>query len=221
LNDDTFLRDDELEELDQFLRTHAREEEPDLLLDGVHGLLTALAVGPEPALPDEWLPEVLHAPFADEDEGERILHLLARLNDSVRIEIENENYEPILGEMELEEGGTALSAVGWCDGFSRGIDLRAGTWEGRLAEDAQLMELLGPVMALAIDEGVLQSETEFERLSDKEYDDCLAQIPEAVTSVAQYWRVHPASEREKTASGGASAADFEEPPRRRGGKWVH
>jgi uncharacterized protein len=221
LNDEFSLRDDELEELDQFLRAQARDEEADLLLDGVHGLLTALAVGPEPALPDEWLPEILHAPFADEDEGERILGLLARLNDSVLLEIENEVYEPILGEVELEDGGTALSAVGWCDGFSRGIDLRAGAWEGRLAEDPQLMELLGPVMALAIDEGVLQSETEFERLSDKEYDDCLAQIPEAVTNVAQYWRVHPASEREKTASGGASASDFAEPPRRRGGKWVH
>ena len=182
MNDEIFLRDDELEELDQFLRTHARDNEADLLLDGVHGLLTALAVGPETALPDEWLPEILHEPFADEDEGERILSLLARFNDSVLLEIENENYEPILGEVELEDGGTTLSAVGWCDGFSRGIDLRAGAWEGRLAEDPQLMELLGPVMALAIDEGVLQSETEFERLSDKEYDDCLAQIPESVTS---------------------------------------
>ena len=221
MTDEISLRDDELEELDQFLRRQARDDEPDLLLDGVHGLLTALAVGPEPALPDEWLPEVLHAPFADEEEGEFILSLLARLNDSILAEIEAETYEPILGEVELEDGGTTLSALGWCEGFSRGIDLRAGTWDSRLSEDPQLMELLGPIMALAIDEGVLQSETEFERLSDKEYDDCLAQLPEAVSNVAQYWRVHPASEREKTASGGAAASEFAEPPRRRGGKWVH
>ncbi|HJU39502.1 MAG TPA: UPF0149 family protein, partial [Tahibacter sp.] len=51
------LEDHELDELDQFLRAHARENEGDLLLDGVHGLLTVLAIGPDPALPDEWLPE--------------------------------------------------------------------------------------------------------------------------------------------------------------------
>ncbi len=215
------LDDDELEELDLYLRAQAREDGTDLLLDGVHGLLTALAIGPDPALPDEWLPEVLHAPFKDEAEGGRILELLARLNESIPFEIENEAYEPILGEVELEDGGTTLSAAGWCEGFSRGIDLRATAWEARLGEDSQLMELLGPIMALSVDEGILQSETEFERLTDQEYDECLAQIAQAVISAAQYWRVLPASEREKSVGGGATASDFAIPPRRRGGKWVH
>ncbi|UXI68435.1 YecA family protein [Tahibacter amnicola] len=214
------LEDHELEELDQFLRAHAREDEPDLLLDGVHGLLTVLAIGPDPALPDEWLPEILHAPFEDEEEGERILALLAKLNDSILPEIEAETYEPILGEVDLEDGGIALSAAGWCEGVSRAIDLRANAWESRLSEDAQLMEMLGPVMALAVDEGILQADTEFERLTEQEYDECLAQIPAVVAHVAQYWRVHPATEREKAGSG-ASSSEFRDPPRRRGGRWVH
>ncbi len=71
------LDDVELEELDQFLRAHAGEDA--LLLDGVHGLLSAIAIGPEQATPEEWLPEVLHDPFDDEDEGKRVLELLARL----------------------------------------------------------------------------------------------------------------------------------------------
>lgn len=214
------LEDHELDELDQFLRAHARENEADLLLDGVHGLLTVLAIGPDPALPDEWLPEVLHSPFEDEEEGERILSLLAKLNDSILAEIEAETYEPILGEVDLEDGGVALSAAGWCEGVSRAIDLRASAWESRLAEDAQLMEMLGPVMALAVDEGVLTAEAEFERLTEQEYDDCLAHIPQVVATVAQYWRVHPASEREKAGSG-AKSSEFRDPPRRRGGRWVH
>lgn len=214
------LEDDELEELDQFLRAHARENESDLLLDGVHGFLTVLAIGPDPALPDEWLPEVLHAPFEDEEQGERVLRLLAKLNDSIASEIDAEMYEPILGEVDLEAGGSALSAAGWCDGASRAIDLRASAWESRLSQDSQLMEMLGPVMALAVDEGVLQADAEFERLSEQEYDECLAQIPTVVSHVAQYWRVHPATEREK-AGGGAASSEFREPPRRRGGRWVH
>ena len=75
------LADSELEELDHFLRAHGGEES--LLLDGVHGLLSANAIGPQPAPPEEWLPEILNEPFADADEGSAYLELLARLNESV------------------------------------------------------------------------------------------------------------------------------------------
>jgi uncharacterized protein len=216
------LADNELEQLDDFLRSHAAESDCGLLLDGVHGLLTALAIGPEPALPEEWLPEVLHVPFENPDQGAHILGLLARLNDSIPNELESESYEPVLGEM-AEENGQAgdLSAAGWCEGFSRGIDLRAAIWETRLAEDSDLMELLGPIMALAVDDGVLAADVPFEKLQDDEYEACIAQIPQAVNAVAHYWRVHPPSERERTAGGGASSSAFASLPARRGGKWVH
>ena len=206
--------DSELEELDQFLRAHASDE--DMLLDGVHGFLTALAIGPAPAKPEEWLPEILHEPFADPDEGERVLTLLARLNDAIAPELETGSYEPILGELDVEDGAPpAFTARGWCEGFSRGIDLRAPSWEGRLGHDSDLMELLSPIIALAIDDGVFESDAEFAPLGDEDYDECLAQIPEAVGAVAEYWRAHPLEERDRT-HGDDSAT-----PRRRGGRWVH
>lgn len=210
------LADSELEELDQFLRAHAGENH--LLLDGVHGLLTSLAIGPTPALPDEWLPEVLHEPFADPDEGERILTLLARLNDSVLLEIETGAYEPILGEIDEGNGESSFTSRGWCEGFSRGIDLRAKAWEARLGQDSDLMQYLGPIIALSIEDEVFDSDAEFAALSDEEYDECLARIPEAIDAVASYWREHPleADEAPATASDGTPR-----PPRRRGGRWVH
>ena len=215
------LDDSELDELDRYLRAHA--EDDSLLLDGVHGLLSALAVGPMLVTPEEWLPEVLHQPFDDEDEGNRVLALLAKLNDSIEAELDVDAYEPILGEIDTDLG-PALSAAGWCEGFSRGIDLRAGLWEKRLAEDPELMELLGPVMALAVDEGILNAETEFEKLSDEEYDECLAQVPAVLGAVSQYWQEHPATEAELDAAVKAVAAEGEEaaaPPRHRSGHWVH
>jgi uncharacterized protein len=216
------LDDNELDELDRYLRAHTGEG--DLLLDGVHGLLSALAVGPLLVLPDEWLPEVLHEPFADEDEGNRVLALLAKLNDSISAELDVEAYEPILGEIEMETG-PMLSAAGWCEGFSRGIDLRAALWENRLAEDPQLMELLGPVMALAVDEGILSADTEFEKLSDDEYDECLAQVPAVLGAVNQYWQAKPATEAEVETMVLQQRPDKEDdgnaPPRQRSGHWVH
>jgi len=209
--------DEELEELDQFLRAHAGDD--DLLLDGVHGLLTALAIGPAPALPDEWLSEILHEPFADSEEGERVLTLLARLNDAIAPELETGSYEPILGELDVESGPPAFTARGWCEGFSRGIDLRAGVWEGRLGHDSELMELLGPIIALAIDDGVFESDADFVPLGDEDYDDCLAQIPGAVAAVADYWHDHPLGADEQTASPSEDGTGAR--PRRRGGRWVH
>ncbi|MEO7067702.1 MAG: YecA family protein [Rhodanobacter sp.] len=217
----TSLDDSELDELDRYLRAHTSEE--DLLLDGVHGLLSALAVGPLLVLPEEWLPEVLHEPFVDETEGNRVLALLAKLNDSIAAEIEVDAYEPILGEMETPTG-PELSAAGWCEGFSRGIDLRASLWEGRLSEDVHLMELLGPVMALAVDEGILNADAEFEKLSDDEYDDCLAQVPAVLGAVNQYWQTKPVTEAEVEAMVlQRPNADVDEtmPPRQRSGHWVH
>jgi uncharacterized protein len=212
------LDDSELEELDQFLRAHAGEDH--LLLDGVHGLLTAVSIGPEKIAPDEWLPEILHEPFADEDEGRRVLELLARLNESVELEVETDNYEPILGEVDLDDGDTALSALGWCEGFSRGVDLRARLWESRLGADSHLTELLGPIMALAVEEGVFATDADFAPLSEQEYDECLAQLPGAVSAVAHYWNEAPLTPEELNGPGG-DAGENVNLKRKRGGRWVH
>ncbi|HET7930570.1 MAG TPA: YecA family protein [Rhodanobacteraceae bacterium] len=224
--DREIIDDTELEVLDRYLRGHARDSDETMLLDGVHGLLTALAIGPDPALPEEWLPEVLHAPFEDPEQGEAVLGLLAKLNDSIPAELEGEMYEPVLGEVGADAAAeqtvhSDLTAAGWCEGFSRGIDLRASIWESRLAEDGELLEMLSPIMALAVDEGVLTADVPIEKLDDNEYESCLAQIPDAVEAVAHYWRVRPPTERERTAGGGASSTVFGSVPARRGGRWVH
>jgi uncharacterized protein len=216
------IDDAELEVLDHWLRGHAGDSDETLLLDGVHGMLTALAIGPDPALPAEWLPEVLHGPFENPEQGATVLALLAKLNDSIPAELEGEVYEPVLGEVDREPETTGdLSAAGWCEGFSRGIDLRASIWESRLAEDTELLEMLSPIMALAVDEGVLAADVPIAKLDDDEYEGCLAQIPDAVEAVAHYWRVRPPTERERTAGGGASSSAFASLPARRGGRWVH
>ncbi len=217
------LDETELQELDRYLRNHSAQGA--LLLDGVHGLLSALAVGPLPVLPDEWLPEVLHEPFANEQEGNRVLALLAKLNDSISAELDVDAYRPIVGEVALDTGST-VSAAGWCEGFSRGIDLRAGLWEVRLNQDPHLMELLGPVMALAVDEGILRAEVQFEKLGEDEYDECLAQVPDVLMAVNHYWEAKPVTEDEiRTLTPDADARQEQVqaagPPRHRAGHWLH
>ena len=213
------LDDKELEELDIYLRKHGGDG--DLMLDGVHGLLSAIAIGPLEVKPEEWLHEVLHDAFENEDEGNNVLALLAKLNDSISAELDVDAYEPILGEIDTEEG-PLLSAAGWCEGFSRGIDMRAMLWESRLADDPNLMQLLGPIMALAVDEGVLQADAEFEKLTDDEYDECLGQLPDVLNAVGEYWRQHgPTDDEIQAMTRPRNETDDGAPPRQRSGHWVH
>ncbi|MEO8010569.1 MAG: hypothetical protein ABI650_02885, partial [Dokdonella sp.] len=50
----------------------------------------------------------------------------------------------------------------------------------------------------------------------KRGDECIARIPESVDAVASYWRENPVTEAENVLRG-----DSKQPPRRRGGRWVH
>jgi uncharacterized protein len=78
-------------------------------------------------------------------------------------------------------------------------------------------------MALAVDEGILSAEAEFEKLSDDEYDDCLAQLPSVLAAVGQYWYQHPATQAELDALNHAkeNEGNHVPPPRHRSGHWVH
>lgn len=216
----SLIDDAELEELDTYLRTHAGEE--GLLLDGVHGLLTAVGIGPQLIPPDEWFPEVINSPFTNESEGKRILSLLERLNDSVGVEIIHKDYEPILGQLDSAQGNTVLTAQGWCEGFSRGIDLRAQEWEARLNTDSQLIELLGPIMALSVEEEIFITDENFQALSDQEYEECLMQIPQAVIAIAHYWENQPLSGEEvDELKNIENNLLLPSTSRRRNGRWLH
>jgi uncharacterized protein len=99
--------------------------------------------------------------------------------------------------------------------------MRATLWETRLAEDPNLMQLLGPIMALAVDEGVLQADAEFEKLTDEEYDECLGQLPDVLNAVGEYWRENAPTEEELAAMTRPRVDGEEGPPRQRSGHWVH
>ena len=94
-------------------------------------------------------------------------------------------------------------------------------WEARLAEEPDLMKMLGTVMGLAVDEGVLQADAEFEKLSDEEYDECLGQLPEVLNAVREYWQGKQPTEDEIKAMVAPRPEDDGHPPRQRSGHWVH
>lgn len=210
----------ELDELHEFLSRHADAD--GLMLDAVHGLLTAIVIGPDPIAANEWLDHVIDQQrgFETEEEANRILALLIRLYNSVVQELEALSYQPIFGEVEIvgsEE--TELSARGWCEGFSIGVDLRSALWEGRMQSDPELLELLNPVIALAAEEGIFESEDGeiIDPLSPEDFESALSGVAGAVADVQQYWRNKPAD-----LSEGLDPESGRRPVlRKRGGHWLH
>jgi len=200
----------------------AREDGAEgLLVDAIQGLLVALAIGPEKLTAESWMPLIVDdgRAFDSEDSAAAAVRLILRLNRMVVSSIESDQFHPILAEIESENDGESgrLSARGWCEGFSLGVDLAAETWESRMSADPSLLELLGPIIALAAEEDLFEPPEggPLPPLSESEYESALMALPDAISAVHRYWQNHPA---------GLEPAPNSTPravPRRRGGGWVH
>ena len=192
------LEEEEFEELSERLSERAGDDS--LLLDGLHGLITAVAIGPEPIPPSQWMPMVLESgtPFESTEEAEHLVALILRLSNTVVRDLERLSFEPILGQIETEDGEPAYTAHGWCEGFALGLDLQSDTWERAMQNDAEFARLIAPIVSLAADEGIFASEDgeDPEPLSEAEYEVALNALPAAVLNIQNYWR-----EREAAAQG--------------------
>lgn len=230
----------ELDELHSFLV--GRAEAGALMLDAVHGLLTAIVVGPEPIPASEWLGRIIgeEGGFENEEQANRVLSLLIRLYNSIVQELEALSYQPIFGEIDpsefdeedqdtvpaeqetdpAEDREMVLSARGWCEGFSLGVELRSGVWEARMQGDPQLLDLLSPLIAVAAHEGLFEAEPgeEIEELSDQEFEIALNSIAGAVADVQQYWRNQPTGPEENFPPSQPGQRPL---LRKRGGHWLH
>lgn len=193
LGDPIILDEHDFEEMDQLLGTLGAED--GLHLDGAQGLLTALAVGPRPVGPESWLPVILGGEpvGAPDNELQRLLQLLLRLEASIISGLEHYVYDSIFAEEEQPGGERVVDAGGWCTGFGLGVDLNAEVWELRMLEDRTLIEMLSPIVALGVDDGVFSEirSADLPALSEGEREAVLQQLPSVLIDVRQYWQDHP------------------------------
>jgi len=187
------LDEQDFNEMDQLLDTLGAEG--GLHLDGAQGVLTALAVGPRPVGPETWLPVILGGEpvGAAGEDLQRLLHLLLRLEASILSGLENFVYESIFAEDVQPGGERVVDAGGWCSGFGLGVDLNAEVWELRMQEDRVLIELLAPIVALGVDDGVFADirSADLPALSEAEREALVQQLPSLLIDVRQYWQEHP------------------------------
>jgi uncharacterized protein len=187
------LDEQDYQEIDELLADFGADE--GLRLDGAHGLLTAVIVGPRSLGPEEWLPVILGGEpvGADAQRLQRLLDLLVRLAGSIVQSLDTHQFEPIFAERETEEGDHFVDASGWCEGFSLGVDLEGELWEERMQEDPALIELIAPVVTLGVDDGVFAEvrDPEMAALGEDERDELIRQLPGVLTDIRQYWQDQP------------------------------
>lgn len=147
------LSDKEFNELDLFLLSDKSPEDT-MAMDALHGYLSAIAIGPEPVMPAEWLPPVWgdETPkFKNSKEEQRVLYLITRFMNEILItlEVAPKEYEPLF--CEIKEGNkTLIDGEAWAWGFWTGISLRFEAWQ--VLENSEQGELLRPFYLLGAEE---------------------------------------------------------------------
>ena len=150
------LSEKEFNELDQFLLSESSPEDA-MTMDTLHGYLTAIAIGPEPIMPAEWMPKIWgedakSAPkFKNNKQAEQITNLISRFMNEVLVtfEVAPKEFEPLFCEHE-HEGDTLIDPEAWCWGFWEGMELRPGSWDAIWESD--LAPLMRPIYLLGADE---------------------------------------------------------------------
>ena len=183
------LSDKEFQELDQFLLSD-RCAEDGMTMDILHGYLTALVIGPQEVLMEEWLPLVWgsdpgQAPkFKNEKEMQRITGLIARFMNEIAItmEVAPKEFEPLYCMHEWE-GKQLIDGEAWAWGFCQGMALRAEQWEPIYA--SPLAPLMQSIYLLGAEE---IEEDEMMLVDDPVKRDRLAiEVEAAIPEVQKFW----------------------------------
>lgn len=166
----------DLARLDGFLHTAACGQDA-MGLAYAHGFLTAVASGPEPLEPAEWLRLMFDEPvFSTSAEADEMLGLAMRLFAGVEYGLGNGGFRPVFDTVRDRAGGTHTDAQAWCRGFASGFGLFSERWtqQARAALDTPLRLIL----QLAGVRG----------LPDPAYAQLCDLVPDAAESIFRYWQ---------------------------------
>ena len=183
------LSEAELDWLDDFLGCDDFVLEA-MSLPRLDGFVTALAIGPEPVSPAEFLSEIWGSEFdppafADEDQEAYVTGLVMRHWNTIALRVEH-GYpvSPLLLEHVLPE-----DASEWAQGFMLGMAMRERAWQ-KLIRDPQGAIMVGLIACLAGDPEESDDEA---LLSPEAVAEAVEQLPELVAGIAAFWRARRAA----------------------------
>lgn len=190
------LKQAELERLDAFLMSDATGAET-MDLEMIDGFFVALAISPEQASEEEWLPHIFEgaAPeFKDTEEKDEIIGLIRRHHAAIQAafslkarnkETEEPMYVPIVLQDEgIDEKWRETLGAYWASGFRAGVLLREDLWQDTLDENEDLYEIVAKILTLELGH---HPDDEEQLLSVKQRDALIDELPWLIEDVLHWW----------------------------------
>lgn len=186
------LSDDELDELDRFLKSDATSYET-MMIDMLDGYLTAIAIGPTTLDLKQWFSGIWgttkeDAPnFKSMEEARHIIDLIIRqMNDIVSdFEDDPDNVTFIFNTVVYPDSPQEYTdADMWAHGFMCGIDLCRKDWQA-LFDDPDGVKMLRPLYLLGSDDVTAEEEALTE--TPDQCDKLARQIVESVAWIYRFW----------------------------------
>jgi uncharacterized protein len=185
------LSDKEMDELENFLTSDLTPDET-LMLDGLDGYLTAIAIGPANLELDEWLPGVWgsgkeSAPnFRTLDHERHIIDLIQRFYNNILLRLNDSGvFEPMFDKVGYSWGTPEyIEGEPWALGFMNGVALSRESWQP-LFDDAKGWEWLRPLHLLGADRLTLEEEALVRWPWQR--DKLAKRIPASVNAIYRYW----------------------------------
>ncbi len=163
-------------------------------LSSIHGLLTAVAAGPEALAPAKWLNYVFSAdgkmPSLDgiADAESIVMSIFGLYNDIVAY-LDSGDFQPYLGQ-NLDPDMQSQQLYLWCIGFSKGMHFLEKRWFDPERKD--LAPLLVPIYYF-IDAPKFEKMFLGANPTEEDRDDLatqmLMQLPSSVLDIYEYWRI--------------------------------
>ena len=166
-------------------------------IDQIHGLITAIIIGPETVQPAEWFPYILNRestvpPYESPEKAQRLMDLVKEFYFQTANQLASgDPFIPFLGGSG-ERVAPRWDPMFWCSAFLDGTKFCREAWaEHLLGEDSELNHYFAPLYYFSDPNGKseLLGEAALAKDKVKELDHAfLMKLPGAVRDIRDYWR---------------------------------
>ena len=167
-----------------------------LSISGIHGMLTAIIIGPVVVSPDEWLQDVFNAEnamddFVSQEHLQRLVTLVLEFYRGLTVDLSDTiNCSFCIGGR-TRDGRTNLEPHQWCEAFLDGtLFYKAVQAPHMLAKNAILNGYYGPMFYFGDPDGkkdLLAICKQPVRVEDLD-DGFLDSLPDAIRDIREYWK---------------------------------
>jgi uncharacterized protein len=180
------LSDDDIKRLDDFLLSDESGEEA-MMIDELHGFLTAVLSGSDTVMPSEFFPHIWGEPeFATMEQAQDISSLVLRLYNEIGQSLRDGDFEPLLLERPQEKAEAILIADGWCWGYMRGMKLRVESWQPHLKK---ISDWMYPISIYGLDHDRKTAELLRPKTLEEHYE-LVEKLADSAVAIADYFRKH-------------------------------